>query len=51
MHTQVMRWILVGIIGFLTGIVAFLIDICVRHLVKFKFDVFNNGEVLIVDVF
>ena len=46
MHTQIMRWVLVGIIGFLTGIVAFLIDICVRHLVEFKFNVFDKGRVL-----
>ena len=46
MHTQIMRWVLVGIIGFLTGIVAFLIDICVRHLVELKFNVFDKGRVL-----
>jgi hypothetical protein len=43
MHTQIMRWVLVGIIGILTGIVAFLIDICVRYLVKVKFNVFDKG--------
>ena len=47
MHTQVMRWVLVGIIGFLTGIVAFLIDICVRYLVKVKFDLFDQGRILL----
>ena len=43
MHTQVMRWVLVGIIGFLTGVVAFLIDICVRNLFKWKFSLFDKG--------
>ena len=38
-----MRWVLVGIIGFTTGIVAFLIDITVKELFKMKYGFFDKG--------
>ena len=41
---EVMRWVLVGIIGILTGIVAFLINISVKYLFKLKFDFFNRSK-------
>ncbi len=41
---QVMRWVLCGIIGFCTGIVAFLINICVHNLFKLKYSMFDKGE-------
>ena len=47
MHTQVMRWVLVGLIGVFTGIVAFLIDICVRYLFELKFSLFDKGRISI----
>ena len=39
-----MRWVLVGIIGVLTGIVAFLISIADKYLVKLKLSVFDRGN-------
>ena len=42
-HTQVMRWVLVGLIGIFTGMIAFLIDICVRYLFQLKFSLFDKG--------
>jgi hypothetical protein len=38
-----MRWVLVGLIGIFTGIIAFLIDICVRYLFQLKFSLFDKG--------
>ena len=37
-----MRWVLVGFIGVLTGVVAFLIDICVKNLFRLKFSLFEK---------
>ncbi len=45
---EVMRWVLVGIIGLCTGIVAAFIDICVKELFKAKFSVFEMGNLLSV---
>ena len=39
-----MHWVLVGIIGFLTGIVAFLINICDNYLFLLKFNQFEKGS-------
>lgn len=44
LHLQVMHWVLVGIIGFVTGIVAFLINICVGYLFQLKFSQFEKGK-------
>ena len=44
MHTQVMRWVLVGMIGCFTGIIAFLIDTGVRYLFELKFILFDKGK-------
>ena len=38
-----MRWLLVGIIGAFTGIIAFIIDISVRYLFQLKFSLFDKG--------
>ncbi len=43
---EALRWILVCIIGLLTGIVAFLIDICVKELFKLKYSMFEKGELI-----
>lgn len=42
-HLQVMYWVLEGITGFLTGVVAFLINICVSYLFQLKFGQFDKG--------
>lgn len=34
----IQRWIICGIIGFLTGLIAFVIDTSITHLAKWKFD-------------
>ena len=44
MHIQVMRWVLVGIIGAVTGLVALFIDVGVRYLFKLKYSMFEKGE-------
>ncbi|KAL5474896.1 hypothetical protein EMCRGX_G026921 [Ephydatia muelleri] len=41
-HTAVMRWVVVGVIGFLTGLVAFLLDLGMRNLLRLKFSVFSR---------
>ena len=38
-----MRWTLMGVIGFLTGIVAFLIDISVKYLFQLKYGLLEQG--------
>ena len=38
------RWTLMGIIGALTGIVAFLIDISVKYLFLLKYSLFERGK-------
>lgn len=38
-----MRWVMNGLIGIFTGIIAFLIDICVRYLFQLKFSLFDIG--------
>ena len=43
-HMEIMRWVLVGIIGTLTGIVAFLINISVKYLFKLKFGLFDRSK-------
>ena len=48
MHMEMMRWILVGLIGLCTGVVAAFIDICVKELFKAKFTAFELGEVAIL---
>lgn len=40
---EAMRWILVGVIGVLTGVVAAFIDICVKELFIGKYTVFELG--------
>ena len=40
-----MKWILVGVIGILTGITAFLINIGVYYLTQLKFSQFQKGLV------
>lgn len=42
-HTAIMRWVVVGMIGFLTGLVAFLLDFGMSALLRSKFSVFNQG--------
>ena len=42
LHMEVMRWVLVGIIGVITGIVAFLISIIDKYLYQFKLSVFEK---------
>ena len=37
-----MRWVLVGIIGVITGTVAFLISIADKYLTQFKLNVFES---------
>lgn len=41
-----MRWVLVGIIGILTGITAFLINIGIFYLREFKNETFFIGRTL-----
>eukprot|EP00731_Ephydatia_muelleri_P036262 Em0225g5a len=41
-HTAIMRWVVVGMIGFLTGLVAFLLDFGMSALLRSKFSVFNQ---------
>jgi hypothetical protein len=43
-HMEIMRWVLVGIIGILTGIVAFLINISVKYLFQLKFGLFDRSK-------
>ena len=38
-----MRWVLVAIIGILTGAIAFVISICVEKLVDLKYTQFEKG--------
>ena len=40
---EIMRWVLVGIIGSLTGIVAFLINFAVRNLIEVKLKLFDHS--------
>ena len=43
---EALRWVLVFIIGILTGIVAFIIDTCVKELFRLKYDIlFNKGNI------
>ena len=39
---EFMRWVLVGIIGVITGTVAFLISIADKYLTQFKLNVFEK---------
>ena len=39
-----MRWVLVGIIGMLTGITAFLINMGIHYLRQFKNETFFVGK-------
>ena len=41
-HISVMRWVLVAIIGILTGAIAFVISICVEKLVDLKYTQFEK---------
>lgn len=34
----IQRWIICAVIGFLTGLIAFIIDTCIINLAKWKFD-------------
>ena len=43
---EVMRWVLVGIIGILTGVVAFLINISVKYLFQVKYNLFDKRTFL-----
>ena len=42
-HMEIMRWVLVCIIGILTGLVAFGIDMGVKQLFKIKYSQFERG--------
>ena len=56
-HVEVMRWVLVGVIGVITGIVAFLISIIDKYLTNFKLNLFersnsqNLSECIIVPIY
>ena len=43
-HVEVMRWVLVGIIGVITGIVAFIISIIDKYLTNFKLSIFETSN-------
>ena len=43
-HVEVMRWVLVGVIGVITGIVAFLISIIDKYLTNFKLNLFERSN-------
>ena len=43
-HISLMRWVLVGIIGILTGFTAFLINFGIFYLREFKNETFFIGE-------
>ncbi len=45
---EALRWILVCIIGLLTGIVAFIINICVKELLGLKYSMFEKGELIMI---
>lgn len=45
-----MRWVVVGFIGFFTGLVAFLLDYGMSTLLKSKFNMFNKGMWLLGDI-
>ena len=40
---EALRWILVCIIGFLTGLVAFMIDFGIKKLFRLKYLLFQKG--------
>ena len=40
---EVMRWVLVGIIGVITGIVAFIINITDKYLMTLKLSIFETS--------
>ncbi len=42
-HMEIMRWVLVCIIGILTGVVAFGIDMGVKQLFRLKYYYFEEG--------
>ena len=46
MHIEVLRWVLCGVIGVCTGLIALFIDVCVRYLFKLKFSLFDRGGCL-----
>ena len=41
---EVMRWVLVGVVGVLTGIVAFLVSIADKYLVNDKLEKFDESN-------
>jgi len=43
-HMEIMRWVLVCIIGILTGLVAFGINVGVKYLFKLKYSNFEASE-------
>lgn len=45
---EVMRWILVGIIGVITGIVAFVISIIDKYLMILKLSIFETSKVVVL---
>lgn len=44
---EVMRWVLVGIIGVITGIVAFVISITDKYLMALKLSVFETSKTVV----
>ena len=36
MMRSVQRWFICGVIGFLTGLFAFIVDTCITHLARWK---------------
>lgn len=42
-HVALMRWVLACLIGVVTGVVAFLINISRRKLGEWKYDVVEKG--------
>ena len=42
-HITPMRWVLMGVIGAVTGIIAFLVDISVKYLLQLKYSLLEQG--------
>ena len=45
---EVMRWVLVGIIGVITGIVAFAISIIDKYLMTLKLSIFEISKTVVL---
>ena len=46
-----MRWVMVGLIGFFTGLTAYLINVGIYYLSKLKYDQFFKGILAIIYLF